>query len=266
MNSQEHLLLQVCMQDQLFCTMYGPLTHMHRKYQSPSPVAVWMESLSALHEICESPRPDLMAEEILDGADMCIVATLFYMLVTQEMSSGKDDAELKDELCSLLARSEHWKEFYDMVRSSEAREEAHGRFVAETDYSSKVISSYNNYDADTGVVADLVSAVLEVNNANFSYAVAYLLRRINEQHDGAFSGEIRRLEQAIREENSKSYSMLKQISRQQEDSNRYLKSSATRPNVTIGQNYGPLGNVQNQNFELPIKSQDNPYKQIDNKI
>ena len=194
MNKQERMLLNLCMSDQLFCTMYDGLNYMHLDYHSPSPAMVWLKSLTAFHDIYESPRPDIMVDIALEGADESVIATVFYMAMVQDMGQRQEPTELKDALCRKLASCTHWRELYERIRNSEEKEECKGRLVNSTDFSSRELPVFSDTSTKAIAVEELVDMTLSMNNVTFSRGVAYLLRRLDDSRDGAFRSEIVKLE------------------------------------------------------------------------
>ena len=194
MNNKDSLLFDLCLQDQLFCTMYNALNMMHNKYNSPSPTTVWMESLMTVHDILESPRPDMKAKMLLENADMTVVAVVLYILFVDNMDNAYVHKEVKDIICSKLSQCEHWKEFYEEVRCSEEKEEQNGRYVTTTDYESRIIPKEEENQSGIDVVKEVVAKAIATNDYRFSRSLAHLLRRIDDQHSSAYHKEILRLE------------------------------------------------------------------------
>lgn len=199
MNNKETLLFDLCIQDQLFCTMYKPLNMMHKKYNSPSPINVWMSSLIIIHEILESPRPDMKANMLLENADMSIIGVVLYILFVENMDNPQEYSEVKDILCGMLNQCEHWQEFYEQVRLSEDQEEQNGRYVRTTDYKSKIIPKVEENFSGIDVVKELVNMTVATNDYIFGRSLAHLLRRIDDQHNGVYHSEILSLESFVDE-------------------------------------------------------------------
>lgn len=228
MNKQERILLNLCMSDQLFCTMYDGLIYMHQNYCSPSPTMVWLKSLTAFHDIYESPRPDIMVDVALEGADESVIATVFYMAMVQDMDQKQEPTELKDALCSKLAGCTHWRELYERIRNSEKREEDKGRFVNSTDYTTRKLPVFSDTSTKAIAIEELVNMTLSMNDVSFSRGVAYLLRRLDDSHDGAFHPEIEKLERFADSFNGKTNAQLNEIVKQQKSSEEILKKVANK--------------------------------------
>ena len=200
MNNQDTLLFDLCLQDQLFCTMYNALNMMHKKYNAPSPTTVWMESLIIIHDILESPRPEIKANMLLENVNMSIIAVVLYMLFVDNMDNTHVHNEVKDILCSMLNQCEHWKEFYEEVRRSEEQEEQRGRYVTTTDCKSRVIPSIEDNLSGISVVNEIVNKAIATNDYRLGRSLAHLLRRIDDQHNGIYHNEILRLEEFVDEQ------------------------------------------------------------------
>lgn len=228
MNKQERMLLNLCMSDQLFCTMYDGLNYMHLDYHSPSPAMVWLKSLTAFHDIYESPRPDIMVDIALEGADESVIATVFYMAMVQDMGQRQEPTELKDALCRKLASCTHWRELYERIRNSEEKEECKGRLVNSTDFSSRELPVFSDTSTKAIAVEELVDMTLSMNNVTFSRGVAYLLRRLDDSRDGAFRSEIVKLERFADSFNVKTNAQLDEIVKQQKSSEEILKKAADK--------------------------------------
>ena len=194
MNKQDTFLFDLCLQDQLFCTMYNALNMMHKKYNSPSPTTVWMESSITVRAILESPRPDMKAMMLLEDADMSVVAVVLYMLFVDNMDNAHVHKDVKDIICSKLNQSEHWKELYEQVRCSEEQEEQNGRYVTTTDFESRMIPREDEILSGIDVVKEVVAKAIATNDYRFGRSLAHLLRRIDDQHNGVYHNEILRLE------------------------------------------------------------------------
>ena len=245
MNKPEIVLQNLCMGDQLFCTMYDGLNYMYHNYGSPSPTMVWLKSLTAFHDIYESPRPDIMADVALEGADESVIATVFYMATVQEMNQKQVPTELKDVLCSKLAVCTHWRELYERIRNSEKREEDKGRFVNSTDYTTAELPVYSDTSTKAIAVEELVNMTLSMNDVPFSRGVAYLLRRLDDCRDGAFHSEIEKLECFADSFNVKTNAQLGEIVKQQKSSEEILKKAANKKAI------GTLVMEQNNYPSLP---------------
>lgn len=199
MNNNESELFDLCLRDQLFCTMYNALDVMHKKYNSPSPTTVWMESLMTVHGILESPRPDMKAKMLLENADMTVIAVVLYMLFVDNMDKAYVHKDVKDVICSKLNRCKHWKEFYEEVRYSEEQEEQNGRYVTTTDCESRMIPKEEESQPGIDVVKEIVAKAIVTNDYRLGRSLAHLLRRIDDQHNGAYHKEVLRLERFVDE-------------------------------------------------------------------
>ncbi len=239
------MLLNLCMSDQLFCTMYDGLNYMHQNYRSPSPTMVWLKSLTAFHDIYESPRPDIMVDVALEGADESVIATVFYMATVQDMDKKQEPTELKDALCSKPATCPYWNELYEIIRKSEEREERKGRFVNATDFTSKEMPAFEESPISGISVEELVNMTITFNDVTLCRGVAYLLRRIDDKHDSVFQKEIDRLEQFADVFNIKTNKQLEEIAEQQKDSKEILKNAAEKKTI------GTLVMEQNNYRSLP---------------
>lgn len=231
MNKQERMLLNLCMSDQLFCTMYDGLNYMHQSYCSPSPTTVWLKSLTAFHDIYESPRPDIMVDVALEGADESVIATVFYMATVQDMDQQQEPTELKDALCSKLAVCTHWRELYERIKVSEEREEDKGRFVNSTDFTLRELPVFNDTSTKAIAIEELVNMTLSMNDVSVTRGVAYLLRRLDDNHDGAFHSEIEKLERFADSFNGKTNAQLDKIVKQQKSSEEILKKAADKNTI-----------------------------------
>ena len=51
MSNLESKMFEIFLSDQLFCSLYSALNFMEEKYQAPSPINIWMDSLQIMQEI-----------------------------------------------------------------------------------------------------------------------------------------------------------------------------------------------------------------------
>ena len=229
MSKQESELLNLCMQDQLFCSMYGALCYMHQHHGLPVPTTVWVESLAAMHEICSAVRPDMMADIRLADADTCMLGTILFMLTTQDMKHSAEQSDLKDVVCEKLNGCELWPVFYEQMRLSEDKEERRGRYVGETDFSARMVPGIDASQTDAVLVTEFVNTTLAMNDGDYSRKMAYVLRRIDDQHGGIYHNEIMRLEGKADDSGGKTNNLLEKIAGQYENMNKSMKAVAERP-------------------------------------
>ena len=142
MNKKERTLMNLCLKDQLFCSMLGGLEYMHEKYALPSPYETWLHAMGLTQEIHTSPRPDLAAEQILREENVCVLASLLYIEMTQDLEHAQTPTELKDVICRKLEKCELWPELFREIGKSEQREELQGHHITETDYTQKELPTY----------------------------------------------------------------------------------------------------------------------------
>ena len=60
MSNLESKMFEIFLSDQLFCSLYSALNFMEEKYQAPSPINIWMDSLQIMQEIGNISRADLI--------------------------------------------------------------------------------------------------------------------------------------------------------------------------------------------------------------
>ncbi len=259
MSKEERMLMNLCLQDQLFCSMYGGLEYMHEKYALPSPYEIWLQSMFLTQEIHASPRPDLAAEQILREANVCVLASLLYIEMTQDMEHALAATELKDTLCRKLEKCKHWPELYREIEKSEEKEENCGRYVTETDYLQKELPPYGMSNDGSIRVEEIVETAIKMGDPQFEHGVAYLLRRIGDQHGGSFREHILRLERHADESFGKTAEQLGEIAQQQRESKEVLEKAANRNSigqVVLEQNNWGIGS-EKARLELEDKTNNN---------
>lgn len=228
MNKKERTLMNLCLKDQLFCSMLGGLEYMHEKYALPSPYETWLHAMGLTQEIHTSPRPDLAAEQILREENVCVLASLLYIEMTQDLEHAQTPTELKDVICRKLEKCELWPELFREIGKSEQREELQGHHITETDYTQKELPTYGTSCDDSIPAEKIVEITIEMGDPQLEHEVAYLMRRIDDQHEGALQEHILRLERHASEFRGKTVKQLDVIARQQRESKEMLEKAANR--------------------------------------
>ena len=62
-------LLNLCLKDQVFCSIYGGLYYMQSHHSTSEPLDVWIKTLQIRNDLAESPRPDMTLEKMINIDD-----------------------------------------------------------------------------------------------------------------------------------------------------------------------------------------------------
>lgn len=128
MINPDNQLLNLCFEDSLFAALYPALLHLHQKWESSAPVALWLKALDTKESLHGSRRPDLLLATLF--VDMPLPdalltqALLLWMLMVED---GDKPSPVKDNLCRrLAAHDEEWRTIYEWFSKSEADNESMG--------------------------------------------------------------------------------------------------------------------------------------------
>lgn len=186
MSDTRDVLLELCLRDQLFCSLYRALLRMERVHGAPAPQTIWVEALGCMRRLSGSVRPDLLAEGMFADLPvvcaLCVNAVVFCMVMAGDMGHGREVSALKDALCRLLsAHGELWAELFTEMQHSEAEEERHGNHVRQCDYSLVEIPVTERVEEDDvhDVVEHLVDITLGMNNPQVNFGMELVLNRLN---------------------------------------------------------------------------------------
>lgn len=215
MSNLESKMFEIFLSDQLFCSLYSALNFMEEKYQAPSPINIWMDSLQIMQEIGNISRADLiigrMFAEKSQIEALCEEAVVFYM----HMAAGREESQkptaLKDALARLLiAHGELWKTLYMEIRKSEQDEESKGYYITPCDYGSKVnqivslvkeeLDSIKENNLDLEQAKKVVKSIVDNSMGLTSSAIESILLPLmttNEEYNLAFNEDVNRLKEKL---------------------------------------------------------------------
>lgn len=185
MNNKSIDLLNLCLEDSLFAALYEALCNLETRWQTPSAADMWVEALSARHDLSKSNRPDLLLRRLFSDMEqheaVIVEALLMWMLFNEDWS--KEKSPLKDALAKILrGHDEDWDTVYSEFRESERRNEQTGFNVCQTDYRNNAVSTelYNRKQAqDSGLAQEMVSYALEKEDLQSCRNLFYILSRID---------------------------------------------------------------------------------------
>lgn len=224
-------LLNICLEDNLFCALHNALCGFEKMWHTPSPVNVWMTALGIKHKLSESKRPELLLGYLFSNMtkreDLIVGAVLIYIISAEDWNSNS--SPLKDELLKrLMAHGQDLNIVFSEFRKSEEWNEQQGYFVTQTDYSDTVNTQMKVLPEGNNGVRDLVSEAISSGDNELCKTLYILLTRIDYQKGHIYEGEVKRLNNHIAEINKDSHKPLNIY-------NNYLANSC---------NFGP-GSTQN---------------------
>lgn len=201
-------LLNICLEDNLFCALHNALCGFEKMWHTPSPVNVWMTALGIKHKLSESKRPELLLGYLFSNMtkreDLIVGAVLIYIISAEDWNSNS--SPLKDVLLKrLMAHGEDFHIVFSEFRKSEDWNEQQGYFVTQTDYSNTVNTQMKVSPEGNNGVHDLVSEAVDSSNIALCEMLYFLLTRIDYQKRHIYEGEVERLKNHIDEINKASH-------------------------------------------------------------
>ena len=201
-------LLNICLEDNLFCALHNALCGFEKMWHTPSPVNVWMTALGIKHKLSESKRPELLLGYLFSNMtkreDLIVGAVLIYIISAEDWNSNS--SPLKDELLKrLMAHGQDLNIVFGEFRKSEEWNEQQGYFVTQTNYSNTVNTQMKVSSEGNNGVHDLVSEAMDSSNIALCEMLYFLLTRIDYQKGHIYEGEVERLKYHIDEINKASH-------------------------------------------------------------
>lgn len=201
-------LLNICLEDNLFCALHNALCGFEKMWHTPSPVNVWMTALGIKHKLSESKRPELLLGYLFSNMtkreDLIVGAVLIYIISAEDWNSNS--SPLKDELLKrLMAHGQDLNIVFSEFRKSEEWNEQQGYFVTQTNYSNTVNTQMKVSPEGNNGVHDLVSEAMDSSNIALCEMLYFLLTRIDYQKGHIYEGEVKRLKYHIDEINKASH-------------------------------------------------------------
>lgn len=201
-------LLNICLEDNLFCALHNALCGFEKMWHTPSPVNVWMTALGIKHKLSESKRPELLLGYLFSNMtkreDLIVGAVLIYIISAEDWNSNS--SPLKDELLKrLMAHGQDLNIVFSEFRKSEEWNEQQGYFVTQTNYSNTVNTQMKVLPEGNNGVRDLVSEAMDSSNIALCEMLYILLTRIDYQKGHIYEGEVKRLNNYIDEINKASH-------------------------------------------------------------
>ena len=201
-------LLNICLEDNLFCALHNALCGFEKMWHTPSPVNVWMTALGIKHKLSESKRPELLLGYLFSNMtkreDLIVGAVLIYIISAEDWNSNS--SPLKDELLKrLMAHGQDLNIVFSEFRKSEEWNEQQGYFVTQTNYSNTVNTQIKVSPEGNNGVRDLVSEAMDSSNIALCEMLYILLTRIDYQKGHIYEGEVKRLKYHIDEINKASH-------------------------------------------------------------
>lgn len=192
-------LLDLCLEDSLFAALYEGLCNLESKWQTSSPVDMWVRALSARHKLSQSKRPDLLLRQLFvnlkPNEAVVVEAILMCILINEDRSTAR--SPLKDALARmLLAHSDTWSIVYEEFRESENQNEQKEYKVCQVDYSNMTIPTKaceQEPQQDKKLAHKFVSYALESSNPQLCRNIHYILWRIDYENGHIYEDELKRL-------------------------------------------------------------------------
>lgn len=200
-------LLNICLEDNLFCALHNALCGFEKMWHTPSPVNVWMTALGIKHKLSESKRPELLLGYLFSNMtkreDLIVGAVLIYIISAEDWNSNS--SPLKDVLLKrLMAHGEDFHIVFSEFRKSEDWNEQQGYFVTQTNYSNTVNTQMKVSPEGNNGVRDLVSEAISSGDNELCKTLYNLLTRFDYQKH-IYEGEVERLKNHIDEINKASH-------------------------------------------------------------
>lgn len=199
MNKVQIDLLNLCMEDDLFCALYEALCVFEKEWHTAQPVELWVEALQARKMLYGTRRPDLLLPQLfanMPSNDALITeALLMWMLFTEDWNTNA--TPLKDALSHLIVGfGEAWQRVYTEFRKSEQHNEELGYNIKQCVFYSKDIpfsAIEDSHAKGSSLVHELVSEALNTHSPELCRALYYILSHIDYQKDHVFESEVKRL-------------------------------------------------------------------------
>ena len=97
MNKGDLDLLDLCMEDDLFCALYNALCYFGKEWHTAPAVELWAEALQARQRLHVARRPDLLIGQIFADVSaqeaLLVEALLMWMLFTEDGGHGRFSAQ-----------------------------------------------------------------------------------------------------------------------------------------------------------------------------
>lgn len=199
MNNRKFDILNLCMEDDLFCALYNALSFFEKEWHTSSAVDLWVDALQARRILNSTKRPDLLLNQIFANSvaseALLVEALLMWMLFTEDWST--DVSPLKDSLSrQLMTHGDAWNTVYEKFRESEGQNEQMGYSISLCDYRLKEIPTMiqeEEFTNDENLAHELVTVALETHSPELCRALYYILSHIDYQKGHVYENEVRRL-------------------------------------------------------------------------
>lgn len=200
MNNQKIDLLNLCMEDDLFCALYDALCYFEKEWHTASPVDLWTKALMARRKLHNARRPDLLLNQMfIDSPSseeaLLVEAILMWMLFAEDWST--DITPLKDSLSKvIMAHGDAWNTVQEKFRESEEHNEQKGYSIAQCDYRTKEIPQMERDNArpnNNNLAHELVTTALETHSPELCRSLYYILSHIDYQNGHIYESEVKRL-------------------------------------------------------------------------
>lgn len=199
MNNGNLDILNLCMEDDLFCALYDALCYFEKEWHTASPVDLWVDALQERRRLSTARRPDLLLGQMFaDSASeeaLLVEALLMWMLFTEDWNTNV--SPLKDSLSKLLmAHGDAWNTVYEKFRESESQNEQMGYRIAQCDYRKKEIPMVvreEEHPNNDNLAHELVTVALDTHSPDLCRALYYILSHIDYQKGHIYESEVRRL-------------------------------------------------------------------------
>lgn len=239
MNNQDIDLLNLCFEDSLFAALYGGLCNLESKWQTSSPVDMWVRALSARHKLSQSKRPDLLLQQLfvdLKPNEAVVVETiLLYMLVNEDRST--ESSPLKDALLQMLiTRDDTWSIVYEEFRESENQNEQKEYKVCQVDYSNMTIptkSCEQEPQQDKKLAHKFVSYALKSSNPQLCRDIHYLFSQIDYEDGHIYEDELKWLAEQTDEMERANHEPSKIVNNFHKDSCHFGQGSSMNGDVLL---------------------------------
>lgn len=232
-------LLGLCLEDSLFAALYEGLCNLESKWQTSSPVDMWVRALSARHKLSQSKRPDLLLRQLFvnlkPNEAVVVEAILMCILINEDRSTAP--SPLKDALARmLLAHIDTWRIVHDEFRESENQNEQKEYKVCQVDYSNMTIPTKaceQEPQQDKKLAHKFVSYALKSSNPKFCRDIHYILSRIDYEDGHIYEDELRRLVDQIDEMEKANHEPRKIVNNFHKDSCHFGQGSSMNGDVLL---------------------------------
>lgn len=149
MQEMDNMLLRLCLMDKSFPALYGALCNLEKKWQTSSPVKMWVKALAARHKLAKSKRPDLLLPQLfvdLDPHEAVVVEAILLCILCNDRNYYCLPPLLFELGQMLLAHGDTWRIVKEEISESEKQYIQDGHEVSGEHYPSIVVPTKSQQD------------------------------------------------------------------------------------------------------------------------